>query len=299
MLPLTYLRAPEDLRTGILTNRERTAAGVPIAPLPEFPWQLPMLNADAIRRDFTHLTRGRTSLSIPSHVRHSGEHPVFIEPGARLEHCILNTSDGPIWIGHHALVMDGAMLRGPLAVCEHAVVKMGAALYPGTTVGPHCTVGGEIKNSILMGWSNKAHEGYLGDAVVGYWCNLGAGTTASNVKNSGGTVRVFDPGSGTSIEAGVKCGLIMGDFSRAAINTAFNTGTVVGICCSVHGTGGLTPTYIRNFSFGQHTYRLDKLLEEIRNWMGFKGCKPDEALLETIRNLYLRASENPEQTDNK
>lgn len=299
MLPLTYLRQQEDLRTGILTHRERSSLDLPSFHLPQFAWQLPQVNAACIQHDFFHLTKDRKSLPVPPHVRQLGDYPVFIEQGARLEHCILNTSDGPIWIGHHALVMDGAMLRGPLAVCEHAVVKMGAAIYPGTTVGPHCTVGGEIKNSILMGWSNKAHEGYLGDAVIGHWCNLGAGTTASNVKNSGGTVRVFDPGSGTSIEAGVKCGLIMGDFSRAAINTAFNTGTVVGICCSVHGTGGLTPAYIRNFSFGQQTYRLDKLLEEIRNWMGFKGCKPDEALLETIRNLYLHASENPEQTDNK
>ena len=299
MLPLTYLRPPEELRSGILTHRERLAVGVPPVTLPPFPWQLPARNAEVIRHDLQYLTAGRSSLPIPSHVRHSGEHPIFIEPGARLEHCILNSSEGPIWIGREALVMDGAMLRGPVAVCAHAVVKMGTALYPGTTIGPHCTVGGEVKNSILMGWSNKAHEGYLGDAVIGYWCNLGAGTSASNVKNSGGMVEVYDPATGTRQPAGTKCGLIMGDFSRAAINTSFNTGTVVGVCCSVHGQAGLTPTYIRNFSFGDQHYRLDKLLEEIHAWMGFKGCRPDDALLETIRNLYLREFEEQEHTDKK
>lgn len=297
MLPLTYLRPPEDLRSGILTHRERMAIGIPPVPLPVFPWQLPALNAETIRHDFLHLTAGNQSNPIPAHVRRSGDHPIFIEPGARLEHCILNSSEGPIWIGRDALVMDGAMLRGPVAVCANAVVKMGAALYPGTTIGPYCTVGGEIKNSILMGWSNKAHEGYLGDAVIGHWCNLGAGTSASNVKNSGGVVQVYDPSTGTRQPAGTKCGLVMGDFSRAAINTSFNTGTVVGVCCSVHGHAGLTPTYIRNFTFGDGMYHLGKLLEEVRNWMAFKGCEPDEVILETIRNLYLREAQNHQPTD--
>jgi UDP-N-acetylglucosamine diphosphorylase/glucosamine-1-phosphate N-acetyltransferase len=293
MLPLTYLRSAQDLRLGILTQAERATAGVPFIDLPTYAWQLPLHNAQALSHDFLHLTNGRSGQPIPSHVRRAGDHPVYIEPGARLEHCILNTSEGPIWIGSDAVIMDGAMLRGPLAVCHHAVVKMGAAIYQGTTIGPYCTVGGEVKNSILMGWSNKAHEGYLGDAVIGYWCNLGAGTSASNVKNSGGPVMVHDEASGDRIAAGFKSGLIMGDFSRAAINTSFNTGTVVGICCSVHGHAGLTPTYIRNFTFGNQRYQLEKLLEEIRNWMAFKGCQPDDELLETIRNLYLRQSQNP------
>lgn len=299
MLPLTYLRQQEDLRTGILTHRERLASGIPPFPLPPYAWQLPQVNAACIRHDFLHLTKEKESLAIPPHVRHYGEFPVFIEPGARLEHCILNTTDGPIWIGRDALVMDGAMLRGPLAICTNAVVKMGAAIYQGSTIGPYCTAGGEIKNSILMGWSNKAHEGYLGDAVIGYWCNIGAGTSASNVKNSGAPVRVFDPESGTMVESGIKCGLIMGDFSRSAINTSFNTGTVVGVCCSVHGHSGLTPRYIRNFTFGDRQYQFDKLLKEVSNWMAFKGCQPDEALRETIRNLYLREAEDLEKTDNK
>jgi UDP-N-acetylglucosamine diphosphorylase/glucosamine-1-phosphate N-acetyltransferase len=293
MLPLTYLRSAEDLRFGVLTQRERLSLDIPPVYIPEYPWQLPLQNAETIRYDFQYLTVGKISAPIPSYVRHSGEHPVFIEQGARLEHCILNTSDGPIWIGRDAMIMDGAMLRGPVAICDHAVVKMGAAIYPGTTIGPHCTVGGEIKNSILMGYSNKAHEGYLGDAVIGYWCNLGAGTSASNVKNSGARVKVFDPGSGLRRAAGQKCGLIMGDFSRAAINTSFNTGTVVGVGCSVHGYNGLTPMYIRNFSFGERRYRLEQFLEEVRVWMGFKGCRPDEALLENIRNLYLCETKNP------
>jgi UDP-N-acetylglucosamine diphosphorylase/glucosamine-1-phosphate N-acetyltransferase len=293
MLPLTYLRSAQDLRLGILTQIERDTEGVPSIELPAYAWQFPLQNTQALLHDFFHLTKERSGQPIPPHVRYSGEYPVYIEPGARLEHCTLNTSDGPIWIGRDALIMDGAMLRGPLAVCHHAVVKMGTALYQGTTIGPYCTVGGEIKNSILMGWSNKAHEGYLGDAVIGYWCNLGAGTSASNVKNSGGLVHVYDAASGDRLAAGLKCGLIMGDFSRSAINTSFNTGTVVGACCSVYGHAGLTPTYIRNFTFGDRRYQLDKLLEEINNWMGFKGCQPDEELLDTIRNLYLRESSSP------
>lgn len=293
MLPITYLRPAEDLRLGILTQNERSASAIPEFPLPQHAWQLPGQNAPAILHDFNHLTNGRQSLPVPAYVRHSGNHPVFIESGARLEHCILNTTDGPIYIGRDALIMDGAMVRGPLAICQKAVVKMGAALYSGTTIGPYCTVGGEVKNSILMGYSNKGHEGYLGDAVIGYWCNLGAGTSCSNLKNSGGPVRIYDPESNSRVEAGLKCGLIMGDFSRAAIHTAFNTGTVVGICCSVHGYGGLTPAYIRNFTFGHKMYQLDKLIEEIHTWMGFKGESPDESLLEKVRNLYLRAAENP------
>jgi UDP-N-acetylglucosamine diphosphorylase / glucose-1-phosphate thymidylyltransferase / UDP-N-acetylgalactosamine diphosphorylase / glucosamine-1-phosphate N-acetyltransferase / galactosamine-1-phosphate N-acetyltransferase len=291
MLPLTHLRPAEDLRLGILSQRERIVAGIPAIPLPQHAWQLPPLNASAIRHDFNHLTSGRESAPIPPYVRHLGDHPVFIEEGAHMEHCFLNTTDGPIYIGRDALVMDGAMLRGPLAICHNAVVKMGAAIYPGTTIGPHCTIGGEVKNSILMGYSNKAHEGYLGDAVIGYWCNLGAGTSCSNLKNSGRPVKVYDPQTNTRVEAGPKCGLIMGDFSRAAINTSFNTGTVVGICCNVHGHAGLTPTYIRNFTFGDQPYRIEQLLDEIRIWMGFKDMKPDERLLEKIRNLYLRAAE--------
>lgn len=298
MLPLTCLRPVDDLRLGILTFRERRNRGVPSFPVPEHPWQLPAHNAQALRHDFHYYTAARTSQPIPAHVRTSGSFPVFIESGARLEHCIINTTEGPVWIGRNALIMDGALLRGPLAVCEHAVVKMGAALYPGTTIGPHCTVGGEIKNSILMGWSNKAHEGYLGDAVIGYWCNLGAGTSCSNLKNSGAPVKVFDMRTQTRVEAGPKLGLIMGDFSRSAIHTAFNTGTVVGACCSVFGHAGLTPTYIPHFSFGNNRYRLDRLLEEIHTWMAFKGEKPDDALLETIRNVYLCAPHNPERTDN-
>ncbi len=158
---------------------------------------------------------------------------IFIEQGARLAHCMLNASNGPIYIGKHAEIMEGSFIRGPFALCEGAVVKMGSKIYGATTIGPYCTVGGEIKNSVFLGYSNKAHDGYLGDAVIGEWCNLGAGTSNSNLKNNASDVKVWHNPSKDYIRAGIKCGLLMGDYSRAAINTSFNTGTVTGICANI------------------------------------------------------------------
>ncbi len=253
----------------------------------ERPWHLAQLNHWAIRQDFDLLTRGRTSLAIPSHVRHSGTE-IFIEPGARLEHVVLNATEGPIYIGKGATVMDGALLRGPVSVGEGATVKMGAQLYGGTTVGPYAIAGGEIKNSILSDYANKGHHGYLGDAVVGRWCNLGAGTSCSNVKNNAGTVNVMSMYSGEFLHAGQKCGLIMGDFSRSAINTSFNTGTVTGVCANVFGNDGLTPKFIPSFSHGCSGERSD-LSKEIRSitaWMRMKGQEPGKELLERIERTY-------------
>ena len=253
------------------------------------PWQLTPLNRDAIAFDLSLIRHHITTAQLPGHVRVHGGGDVLVEAGAKLEHCTINTTDGPVFIGKNALVMDGAVLRGPVAVCEGAVVKMGAMVYGATTIGPYCVVGGEVKNSILMGYSNKAHEGYLGDSVLGNWCNLGAGTSCSNLQNSARPVKVWSAHRRVWETAGMKCGLMMGDFSRAAINTAFNTGTLTGICCNIFSEGPLTPAFIPSFSWGvtdDRRYELSRAIEDIQAWMGFKEMELDQGLEARLRKIY-------------
>mgnify|MGYP001493702522 CR=1 FL=1 len=232
----------------------------------KFPWDIFRLNKWAIEHDFALITKKRTSQKIASGNQVIGKGEIFIEKGAVVEGCFLNATDGPIYIGKNAVVMEGSMLRGPLSIGEGAVIKMGAKIYGATTIGPGCTVGGEIKNSVFFANSNKAHDGYVGDAVIGEWCNMGAGTSNSNLKNNASPVQLWTP-HGT-VEAGLKCGVMMGDYSRTAINTSINTGTVIGVCCNVFGNG-LTPKYIPSFSWGSEgveRYRFEKALEDIQNW---------------------------------
>jgi UDP-N-acetylglucosamine diphosphorylase/glucosamine-1-phosphate N-acetyltransferase len=265
-------------------------AWISLQPRLERPWQLTGFNAEAIRADFAWIRANRSPAQIPHHVRTVNPDQIFVEPGTRLEHCIINAAEGPVYIGKDALVMDGAILRGPVAVCEGAVVKMGAMVYGATTIGPYSVVGGEVKNSILLGYSNKAHEGYLGDAVLGEWCNLGAGTSCSNLKNSAREVKVWNEPLRTWEPAGTKCGLLMGDFSRSAIHTAFNTGTITGICCNIFGDGSLTPKFIPSFSWGTDSgirYDIGKALEDIRAWMRFKNRELGPDMENIIRKIHL------------
>lgn len=250
-----------------------------------YPWQIFQLNAAAITQDFEWITAGRKSQKISRSNKLIGKN-VFVEAGATLEHCIINTTDGPVYIGKNATVMEGSMLRGPIAICENATVKMGAKIYGGTTIGPNCVAGGEIKNSVLMGFSNKAHDGYLGDSVIGAWCNLGAGTSNSNLKNNASSVAVWTPGGLKS--AGSKCGVIMGDYSRTAINTSINTGTVIGVCCNVFGSG-LTPKHISSFSWGSdgvERYQLNKAFADIENWKALKQQKLTEAERKILKHIF-------------
>lgn len=237
-----------------------------------FPWDIFQLNDWAIRQDFTLLTSKRKSQSLSSTNKIIGKKSqIFIEKGAKLEHCILNTSSGPIYIGRNAEIMEGAIIRGPFAMGESAVLKLGAKVYGATTLGPFCIAGGEIKNSVMFGYSNKAHDGYLGDSVIGEWCNMGAGTTNSNLKNNAADVRIWTPKG--QLSAGMKCGVLMGDYSRTAINTSINTGTVIGVCCNVFGAG-LTPKYIPNFSWGSegvNRYDFKKALLDVEGWKKLKG----------------------------
>lgn len=257
-----------------------------------YPWDIFQLNDQAIRQDFELLRAGRTSAPIPASNQVVGEGDIFLEEGASIECSVINTSNGPVYLGSNTLVMEGSLIRGPFALCEGAVVKMGTRIYGATTIGPHCIAGGEIKNSVMMGYSNKAHDGYLGDAVIGEWCNLGAGTSASNIKNNAGKVTVYNPSSeGNKAEVGIKCGLLMGDYSRCAINTSFNTGSVVGVCSSVFGDG-LLPKYIPNFSWGAEgirKYDLERAQRDIRNWKALKQMdmtQKEEQILKFIFDNY-------------
>jgi UDP-N-acetylglucosamine diphosphorylase / glucose-1-phosphate thymidylyltransferase / UDP-N-acetylgalactosamine diphosphorylase / glucosamine-1-phosphate N-acetyltransferase / galactosamine-1-phosphate N-acetyltransferase len=241
-----------------------------------FPWDIFQLNDQALRQDFELLTKKRSSQKIPKSNTVIGAPQIFIEKGATVEHSILNASDGPIYIGRNATVMEGSMIRGPFALGENATLKMGTKVYGATSIGPCCVAGGEIKNSVFFAHSNKAHDGYVGDSVIGEWCNLGAGTSNSNMKNNASEVRVWTKKGEKS--AGMKCGMFMGDYSRTSINTSVNTGTVIGVCCNVFGTG-LTPKYIPSFSWGNEglrRYNLDKAYTDIINWKKLKNKKLSE-----------------------
>lgn len=255
----------------------------------KYPWNIFGLNAWAIEQDFALLTEGRKSQKISATNNVNQPENIFIEKGAVVECCYLNAVDGPIYIGKDAQVMEGSMLRGPVSIGDGAVVKMGAKIYGATTVGPKCTVSGEIKNSVLFGHSNKAHDGYMGDAVIGEWCNWGAGTSNSNMKNNASGVIVWTPNG--AVNVGLKCGVLMGDYSRTAINTSINTGTVIGVCANVYGNG-LTPKYIPSFSWGSdglQRYELQKAFTDINNWKLLKGSaltSTEKIILQHIFDHY-------------
>lgn len=251
------------------------------------PWQLIQGNDDLLRFDYALVTRGRTSAPLSATNRSIHPEHIFIEPGAVVEHAILNASTGPIYIGSHATIMEGSAIRGPFSMGEQAVVKMNSRVYGATTLGPFCMGGGEIKNSIMTGYSNKAHDGYMGDSVIGEWCNWGAGTTNSNVKNTAGIVKVWSEAEKDYLAAGQKCGVIMGDYSRTAINSAINTGTVIGVSCNVFGDG-LLPNIIPDFSWGCKglKYNMDKALVDIDNWKQLK----QHSLSETEKKILLTIS---------
>ena len=253
----------------------------------QFPWDLIQWNDRILRFDFDVLTRGKTSAAISSTNRCIHAEHIFIESGAIVEHALLNASTGPIYIGKNAVVMEGSAIRGPFALGDHSVLKMNSRIYGATTLGPYCMGGGEIKNSIMMGYSNKAHDGYMGDAVIGEWCNWGAGTSNSNLKNTAGIVQVLSEAEKQYLPAGYKCGVIMGDYSRTAINSSINTGSVIGVSCNVFGEG-LLPNIIPDFSWGCKgvKYKTDKALVDIDNWKKLKN----QSLSEIEKQILITLS---------
>ena len=227
----------------------------------ERPYHIFALNGKEIVQDFARVTAGRSSITPSDTNKIIGDYPIFLEEGAKVECCILNAKEGPIYIGKNAEIMEGGLVRGPLALCEGAVLKMGSKVYSATTLGPYSVAGGEISNVVFWGYSNKGHDGFLGNAVLGQWCNIGADTNASNLKNTYDEVKVWNYASGRFERSGQQfCGLIMGDHSKCGINTMFNTGTVVGVGCNLFGAG-FPRQFVPDFSWGGAqgfvTHKLD------------------------------------------
>jgi len=250
------------------------------------PMHLLQLNASMIQSDFKHVKSKGSSIVVDASNRLICPENIFIEAGAILSGVSLNASEGPIYIGKNALLMEGVAIRGPFVLGEKAVVKMNACIYGATTVGPYCTIGGEIKNSILMGFSNKAHEGYLGDSVIGQWCNIGAGTSNSNVKNTAGPIQIWNEYQKSWDTIGNKMGMLVGDYTRFAIQSSINTGSYIGVSSNIYGDG-LLPKMIPNFSWGVvKGYILEKAIEDIQNWKKMKGFHISDAEKEVLSTLF-------------
>ena len=258
----------------------------------EYPWNIFQCNNEILREDFARITAGRSSQQLPKSNQYIDPENIFIEEGAVVNFSIINAATGPVYIGKNCTIMEGCTIRGPVALCEGTVFKIGTKIYGATTLGPHCVGGGEIKNVVMQGYSNKAHEGYLGDAVIGKWCNLGAGTSNSNMKNTASLVKMWNGFTKNYIEVDVKCGVVIGDYSRTAINSSLNTGSVIGVCCNVFGDG-LLPKFIGDFQWGSKgitRYEFEKSLQDIANWKKLKGANLSDAESKVLKYIFERES---------
>jgi UDP-N-acetylglucosamine diphosphorylase/glucosamine-1-phosphate N-acetyltransferase len=254
----------------------------------EYPWQIFQWNDKILRNDFAYITSLKKSAPLPENNHYINPEHIFFEEGATADFSIINASTGPVYIGKNSSIMEGSIIRGPFALCDNAILKMATKIYGATTLGPYCVGGGEIKNVVMQAYSNKAHDGYLGDSVIGKWCNLGAGTSNSNVKNTGSIVKMWNAFAKGYIPADVKCGVIMGDYSRTAINTSLNTGTVIGVCCNIFGDG-LAPKYISDFQWstkGSMRYDFEKALQDIVNWKKMKNETLSEAESNILKHIF-------------
>ncbi|PRX54366.1 GlmU family protein [Flagellimonas meridianipacifica] len=247
-MPVAYRTASASLE---FDTSDYNRVELDYAPLKiEHVWDIFSKNGEAVEADFELLTKGRKSLPISSTNQVVNPERVFLEEGAKVEFSILNASTGPIYIGKNAEIMEGCIVRGGLALCNSAILKMGAKIYGPSTFGPFCKVGGEVNNSVLFAYSNKGHEGFLGNSVLGEWCNLGADTNTSNLKNNYAEVRLWDYSTEGFAHTGLQfCGLVMGDHSKCGINTMLNTGTVVGVSANIFGSG-YPRNFVPSFSWG-------------------------------------------------
>ncbi|GGE47791.1 GlmU family protein [Pedobacter psychrotolerans] len=246
-------------------------------------------NPSEIRKDFELLTKGRSSAKISSTNQLIG-HDIFFEEGAQAECSVLNTSYGPIYVGKNAEIWEGSLIRGSFALCENSSIKMGAKIYSGTTIGPNSRAGGEINNSVIWGNSAKGHEGYLGNSVLGEWCNIGADTNNSNLKNNYAEVKLYDYESKAMRNTQLQfCGLIMADHSKCGINTMFNTGSIVGVSANVFGAG-LPPNHIPDFSWGGgncfETYQLNKMFETAEKVLARKTLTFDQVEKDILTKVF-------------
>jgi UDP-N-acetylglucosamine diphosphorylase/glucosamine-1-phosphate N-acetyltransferase len=256
-------------------------------------WNIFQLNAAELKKDFALLTKGRKSQPIgdPHTIVYASEN-IFIEEGAKIKAAVLNAESGPIYIGKNTEIQEGALIRGPFALCEGSTVNMGAKLRGDTTVGPYSKVGGEISNAVFFGYSNKGHDGFLGNSVIGEWCNLGADTNTSNLKNNYAQVKLWDYTKGGFSNTGLQfCGLMMGDHSKCGINTMFNTGTVIGVGSNIFGDG-FPRNFIPSFSWGGaagfSTFTMAKFLETVKAVYGRRGkewTQEDQEIIERVFDL--------------
>jgi len=253
-------------------------------------WDIFAYNDKVIAHDFELLTEGRTSQPIPDSVQTINPENIFIEEGATVLFSTLNATDGPIYIGADAEIMENCTVRGPFAMCEHSVLKMGAKIYGATTLGPYCKVGGEVNNSILFGYSNKGHDGFLGNSVLGEWCNLGADTNNSNLKNNYAEVKLWSYETERFAKTGLQfCGLIMGDHSKCGINTMFNTGTVVGVSANLFGSGfprNFVPSFSWGGSSGFTEYKTNKVFEVAAVVMSRRKLVFDEKEQQILEHVF-------------
>lgn len=285
----------KDFKSGI---GEEVTFGDEIQRL-EYVFDIFLQNGEEIKKDYKLITEGRKSRPLPACVRtlscsdekdsFSGE--IFIEEGAVVECAAINTSQGPVYIGKDAVLMEGACIRGPFALCEGSEVRMGAKIYEDTTVGPHCKVGGEVSNTVFFGYSNKAHDGYLGNAVIGEWCNIGAGANASNLKNDYSLIRVWNYRTKSFMRTHLQfCGLIMGDHSKVGVNCMINTATVMGVGVNLHGAG-FPRTFVPCFSEGSPTTGFSqvpfkKFIDVAERVMSRRDLAPSECDITLLKHIY-------------
>lgn len=259
-----------------------------------WPWDIFRLNGETISADFELITSGRKSEKLSATNNVLGIENVFIEKGAKIEFATINATDGPVYIGENAEIMEGSLVRGPLALCNNSTLKMAAKIYGPTTIGPHSKVGGEVNNSVILGFSNKAHDGFLGNSVIGEWCNLGADTNNSNLKNNYAEVRLWNYEKQRFINTGLQfCGLIMGDHSKCAINMMFNTGTVIGVNANIFGEGfprNFVPSFSWGGAHGFNVYGINKAFEVAEKVMERRNMSLDETDKDILSYIFEKTS---------
>lgn len=254
------------------------------------PWDIFTFNEQEIVADYKLLTKGRKSQKLSStNLLIGDEKNLFIEEGAVIEGATINVNDGPVYVAENTEIMEGCLIRGAFALCSHAQLKMGAKIYGGTTIGPYSKIGGELNNVVIFGYSNKAHDGFFGNSVIGEWCNIGADSNTSNLKNTYDSVRIWSYASQTFINTNLQfCGTIMGDHVKCGINTMFNTGTIIGVCANIFGSGyqrNFIPSFAWGGTAGLATYSSSKAIEVAKRvWerRGIEFTKYDEKILNSI-----------------
>lgn len=252
-------------------------------------WDIFTQNGAQIKADFKSITSERNTAPLPHFVQAINPEAIFIEEGAILMPCIINASNGPVYIGKHAEIMEGALLRGPIAIGAHSTIKMGAKIYGDTTIGPGCKIGGEVSNSVFFENSNKGHDGFIGNSVVGAWCNFGADTNCSNLKNNYSLVSIFNEAKHEMQSTGLQfCGLFMGDHSKTGINTMINTGTVIGVACNIFGSE-FPEKYIPSFTWGigkeATAHKIDKAIATAQAMMQRRQQQLNEAAIAILHYI--------------